>query len=449
MRVADFADKRVALWGLGREGRAAIRFLRRHVPALLPLLLDDDPEAEIPPGLASVACAFGTTQIAAALAGIDAIIKSPGVSLYREEIRAAKKAGVAVTSLLNLWFAEPHPLVTVCVTGTKGKSTTATLIAHILQKLGHETALGGNIGVPITEIADTVRYAVIEVSSYQAADFAGTCDVAVMTSLFPEHLDWHRTVENYYRDKVNLLRHARYRLVARDAAEIVERFVGEPSDRVIRFDDVNGIHGSGTAIRDAGRNLGEVCNPYLSRPHNRSDLCAALAVAKALSIDPGAALDAARDFAGLPHRQQELGYVGGVLFVDDSISTIPESTIAALEVYGGRDVTVILGGYDRGLDYGKLIAALSTGKARAAVCLGASGERICAGLRAAAGLCAVYRAQSMAEAVAWAVHATPIGGVVLLSPAAPSYGHYRDFSERGHDFAAKAGFATMATDRRR
>ena len=96
-------------------------------------------------------------------------------------------------------------------------------------------------------------------------------------------------------------------------------------------------------------------NPYLARPHNRSNLCAALAVAKSLDLDPAAALEAASGFRGLPHRQQELGEIGGVLFVDDSISTIPESTLAALAVYAGRDITVILGGHDRGIDYGKLV----------------------------------------------------------------------------------------------
>ena len=107
------------------------------------------------------------------------------------------------------------------MTGTKGKSTTASLIAHMLRKLGRRVALVGNIGVPITEIDPTAAdYAVIEVSSYQAADFDGVCDVAVLTSLFPEHLDWHRTLDAYYRDKINLLRHSRRAIVNRDAAAI-------------------------------------------------------------------------------------------------------------------------------------------------------------------------------------------------------------------------------------
>ena len=191
--------------------------------------------------------------------------------------------------------------------------------------------------------------------------------------------------------------------------------------------------------------IGQVRNPYLARPHNRSNLCAALAVAKSLDLDPAAALEAASGFRGLPHRQQELGEIGGVLFVDDSISTIPESTLAALAVYAGRDITVILGGHDRGIDYGKLVEKAVAGAAKAVICLGDSGERIYSLARqqsrpgGTADLCKIHRAQSMEDAVAYARQVTPPGGVVLLSPAAPSYGQYRDYIERGRDFAAKAG----------
>jgi len=163
-----------------------------------------------------------------------------------------------------------------------------------------------------------------------------------------------------------------------------------------------------------------------------------------LNFDPTAALEAASGFRGLPHRQQELGEIGGVLFVDDSISTIPESTLAALAVYAGRDITVILGGHDRGIDYGKLVEKAVTGAAKAVICLGDSGERIYSLARAVATrrddvACKIHRAQSMGDAVGFARQVTPTGGVVLLSPAAPSYGHYRDYIERGRDFASKAG----------
>src|SRR6202007_1772508 len=170
MRVADLGARRVAVWGLGREGRAAIGFLRKHHPNLPLILFDDSADARAPEGFGGIECAFGATRIADALEMVEVIVKSPGVSLYRREIQSARASGVKITSLLDLWFAEQQGLTTVCVTGTKGKSTTASLIAHILAALGRRAALVGNIGIPITEIdCATTDHAVIEVSSYQAA----------------------------------------------------------------------------------------------------------------------------------------------------------------------------------------------------------------------------------------------------------------------------------------
>ncbi|MGH7111611.1 MAG: UDP-N-acetylmuramoyl-L-alanine--D-glutamate ligase [Stellaceae bacterium] len=442
MRAADLAGRRVAIWGLGREGRAAIGFLRSRLPGLPLTLLDEAADATPPPEVGDAVCAFGDKEIARALVGIAVIVKSPGVSLYHPLVKAARARDTVVTSLLNLWFAEKPALTTICVTGTKGKSTTAALCAHILNGLGRRAALAGNIGVPISAIdLNKADSAVIEVSSYQAADFAEQCDIAVLTSLFPEHLDWHGSAERYFRDKLNLIAHGRRAVVNRDSAAAVAHLLGALPAGTVLFNDPSGLHCRDGAVFAGSERIGTVGNPYLARPHNLSNLAAALSVVRLLGLDAGAGLAAAASFRPLPHRQQELGERDGVLFVDDSISTTPESGLAALAVYAGRPITVIVGGYDRGIDYGKLVAALAGGAAAAVVCLGASGARIHAALRErcafGAALCLV---PAMAEAVAAARRLTPPGGVILLSPAAPSYGQYHDFIERGRDFAAKAGF---------
>ncbi|HEV2303754.1 MAG TPA: UDP-N-acetylmuramoyl-L-alanine--D-glutamate ligase [Stellaceae bacterium] len=437
MRAADLGRKRVGVWGLGREGRAAIALLRRHHPGLPIVLLDDKDDEEAAASLGPcVTCAFGAAAIGRALDSLEVVVKSPGVSLYRPEIARAREKSVSFTSLLNLWFAEPRAAKTICVTGTKGKSTTAALLAHLLRALGHKVALAGNIGVALGE-PDTAaaEFVVIEVSSYQAADFDGLCDIAVLTSLFPEHLDWHGSLDNYYRDKLRLLAHARRSVIEREAAA---RAASPPAAAVL-FNDEGGLHARGNLVFAGARFVGEIANRYLARPHNRSNLCAALSVVELCAGDLPRALAAAADFIGLPHRQQELGEVGGALVVDDSISTTPESTIAALGVYQGRDITLILGGYDRGIDYEKLVECLCGGAARSVICLGASGSRIRGALAHARFPGALHRAVSMREAVDLARQLTPKGGVVLLSPAAPSYGQYRDFIERGRDFAARIG----------
>src|SRR6516164_4077424 len=199
MRVADLGSRRVAVWGLGREGRAAVGFLRKHHPGLPLVLLDDAADARIPQGYGNVTSAFGAAGIATALNEVDIVVKSPGVSLYRDDIRAARDNGVQITSLLNLWFAEEPGITTIAV----------------------------------TEIANA-DYAVIEVSSYQAADFDGICEFAVLTSLYPEHTDWHLTVERYVRDKINLLSRSRRRIVNCSFAATVDAIIpGDPSQNYL------------------------------------------------------------------------------------------------------------------------------------------------------------------------------------------------------------------------
>lgn len=409
MRVDELRGKRIAIWGFAREGRAALRFLRERDPALSITVLDDTAtEVDI----------SGRSSIAAAINGFDVVVKSPGISLYDPLVVRAQADGVRFTSLLNLWFADAPQCKTICVTGTKGKSTTTALIAHILRGVGWRATAAGNIGVPITELPrEGLDAAVIEVSSYQAADFAGMCDIAVLTSLYQEHLDWHGSVAAYRRDKLNLLRHARVSLINADALPAVAD--------VVELDRL--AYGTFASCGIA------IANRYLARSHNLSNLAGALAVARSLGVDPAKALSAAEDFPPLPHRQQEIGEVDGLLYVDDSISTTPEATIAALDVYRDRAVTVIIGGHDRGIDYAPLVERLRAEPRPGVVLMDASGRRI----RDQISDCRLV--DSMRDAVAAARAITPRGGVVLLSPAAPSYGRYRSFIERGEDFARCVG----------
>ncbi len=414
MRVDELRGRRIAIWGFAREGQAALRFLRERDPCLAITVLDDaDSIRDVDVPLIS-----GRASIAAAIGDFDVVVKSPGISLYDPLVLKARANGVQFTSLLNLWFADAPTCRTICVTGTKGKSTTTALIAHILRGVGWKAVAAGNIGVPVTELPrEGLDAAVIEVSSYQAADFSGQCDIAVLTSLFQEHLDWHGSVAAYRRDKLNLLRHARHSLINSEALAAV----GE----VLDLDRLS--HGTFAPCPDL-----HISNRYLARPHNLSNLAGALAVVRSLGADAAAALRAAEDFPPLPHRQQEIGEVDGVLYVDDSISTTPEATIAALEVYRDRAVTVIIGGHDRGIDYLALVSRLQTEPRPSVVLVDASGTRIHDQLESSARIRLVG---SMSEAVAQAREMTPRGGVILLSPAAPSYGRYQSFIERGEDFA--------------
>ncbi len=418
MHVDELRGRRIAIWGFAREGRAALRFLRERDPGLAITILDDLAGASD----LDVPQISGRTSIASAIGGFDVVVKSPGISLYDPLVVRARTDGVRFTSLLNLWFADAPPCRTICVTGTKGKSTTTALIAHILRGAGLNAVAAGNIGVPVTELPrGGLDAAVIEVSSYQAADFTGHCDLAVLTSLSQEHLDWHGSVAAYQRDKLNLLRRARRCFINRDALATVGAILD-----LDRVDHATFAAGPGMRVNSR----------YLARPHNLANLAGALAVAGSLGIDETTALNASEDFPPLPHRQQEIGEVDGVLYVDDSISTTPEAAIAALDVYRDRAVTMIIGGHDRGIDYTALVRRLEANPRPGVILIDASGERIHRLLRQDQ---RVRLVASMREAVAQAREMTPRGGVVLLSPAAPSYGRYRNFVERGEDFASCLG----------
>jgi len=434
VRACDLDGKNIVIWGTGKEGRAAASFLLRRLRNPKIVFADEDEGPSEEEGF-HVVREPGT--IADAFEKADAVIKSPGVSLYHPLVEKTKNRGTLVTSLLNLWLAEPHTTKVICVTGTKGKSTTASLIAHALKAFGEKVALAGNIGVPVTDIVETeADFAIVEVSSYQAADMERECDLGILVSLYPEHLDWHRSLDAYFRDKINLLRHSRVKVInAETVREIDERLVRE----AIAFNDRKGLHAGKGSIYSGEMRIGIVANSYLARPHNLSNVCAALTALEQLGFDVKKALRNMEDFRGLPHRQQELGEKDGVLYVDDSISTTPQSAVAAMDIYFDRPVTLIAGGFDRGIDYAPLVDSIIKREINAVICMGPSGERIASFLKKA-GFDRVFLADSMKEAVDISRRKTPPGGVVLLSPAAPSYGLFRDFTERGKAFASASGF---------
>lgn len=392
MNIADLKDKNIVIWGTGREGKAAEAFIRSRLPTAAISFVDEASGEDI----------SGVVKAA------DVIVKSPGVSLYHPLLQ-----GRNVTSLMNLWFAEGTKAKTICITGTKGKSTTSALLEHVLSEMGYTTAAVGNIGVPVSEAPAGAEYLIIETSSYQAANFDGECDVGVVTSLFQEHLDWHKDVETYQRDKINLLNHARIRIVH---PQVVETGIDLPKGTIVCKPVAETIP-----------------NEYLSRPHNLNNVAIALEVIRALGLDVAAAIAAMKDFKGLPHRQQELGTKDSVLYVDDSIATTPQAAMAAMDVYKGRPVTLIVGGYDRGVDYAPLVEYIRKSRNLLVVGLGPSGRRI---LQDVPG----EPVGTMKEAVQKAKAGTPSGGVILLSPAAPSFGLFRDYIERGEAFAKESGF---------
>ncbi|WP_433794401.1 UDP-N-acetylmuramoyl-L-alanine--D-glutamate ligase [Actinoplanes sp. CA-252034] len=439
MRLADLRGRSVAVWGTGREGRAAVIAIARHEPSRL-IAVDDSANylsVEWTGDLARLAPLAGGEHAFAALASADVVVRSPGVPSTHPFMIKLRERGITVTGGSALWMAD-HAAQTVGVTGSKGKSTTSSLISHLLTAVGRPNAYGGNIGVPLLDMPEAGLY-VLELSSYQCADLTDSPRVAVVTSLFPEHLDAHGGEREYYRDKLNLL------------AYEPELIVVNGTDRRLR-DEIRGVldfppvtaaaADSRFRVEDGWFRCGD--EPLFERAalrlkgrHNEGNLCVALAVLEGMGVDvPGerAVLEAAvRDFAGLPHRLAEIEDPSGLTFVDDTLSTSPYAAMHAIEAYESRPLTVLVGGSDRGLDYTPLRDFLAD-RELTVIGLPDSGPRI---LEALARLPRVRTepAEDLVDAVRLARKVTPAGGVVLLSPAAPSYGRFRNFEHRSEVFA--------------
>ncbi len=428
------ADASVGLWGLGVEGRANLHRLRRMGGE--PVLVDDAPPAPELDGLEVLATDQGGLE---RLLRCEVVVKSPGVSRYRPEVARLDEAGVAVCGGLGLWMVEADPSRVVCITGTKGKSTTTALAVHLLRALGYEARAGGNIGHPPWDPSTDGEpdYWVVETSSFQVPDLDLGPRLVAVTSLFPDHLDWHGSVERYYADKLSLATKPGVELVLVNGAD------GELRRNAAAL---------GPRVRWVGEAEGErepiwAHAPGLRGHHNAANAAVARAVLEALGVegasDEARLAAAAAAFPGLPSRCHTIGRVDGVEFVDDSLSTNVLPTRAALEAFAGRPVALLVGGHDRGIDYAPLGRVLSERPdPTLVVTMPDNGPRIGAAVRTAAGtargVLEVVDATDLAQAVTTAFAWAPAGGVVLLSPAAPSFGRFADYRQRATAFAAAA-----------
>ena len=437
MRIADLADRRVAIWGYGREGRAALAALGSRLPDSRFTVFCSDAEAR---ELRDGAIALSLPPDAAALSAFDVVVKSPGISAYRPEIIEAQHNGTLFTSGTALWFAEHADARVIAVTGTKGKSTVTALIAHFLRALGRRTALAGNIGLPLLELLDLPArpdWWVVELSSFQTRA-APRVEIGVVNNLYEEHLDWHGTRERYAADKLALADAAKTLVVNALQPEIVTRTAAHPHR--VSFGDTAGWHVRDGAIFRAAQRVIGIAELPLPGEHNALNVCAALTALEAAGEDARAALSSIGTFRALPHRLQTLGARDGITWIDDSIATTPQATLEALASLRDRAVTVLVGGHDRGLDWRPFADDVQRDPPHAIITMGANGARIARVLREASGRYRLEATLTLHEAVAAARSITPSNGIVLLSPGAPSFDQFRDYAERGRAFAALAGF---------
>ncbi|HQY50644.1 MAG TPA: UDP-N-acetylmuramoyl-L-alanine--D-glutamate ligase [Thermomonas sp.] len=451
MRIADLAGRRVALWGWGHEGHAAYRALRACLPSLPLTLFCSAAEASEAGALNDALLAIELAASGECLATFEVVVKSPGISAYAPAALFAAQHGTRLVGGTALWFAEhagAHGEVAnaICVTGTKGKSTTSSLLAHLLRAAGLRTALVGNIGVPLLSLLNAhADIWAIELSSYQTRDVAASGAhprIAIVTNLHPEHLDWHGSQARYIEDKLALVTAAQPRIAVLNAADPLLAQLALPGCDIRWYGNAAGWHLREDALFRGDAFVMETATLPLPGRHNRSNLCAVLTALEAYGLDAVALAPQAASFQPLPNRLQVLGEHGGYLYVNDSISTTPMATQAALDVYAGRPVAVLVGGHDRGLPWDEFADAMRVHAPNAIITMGQNGPRIhalLAPLATQVGF-ALSAANDLADAMAKARAALPEGGVILLSPGAPSFGAYKNYVARGRHFAELAGF---------
>ena len=399
------AGNRILIAGYGREGKSAERLIKRLVPD------------------ADYRVADGNEQIAVeATKGYDMVIKSPGVPMR-------VMGGVECSSLTDL-FLQVYGDLTVGVTGTKGKSTTASLIHHLLPG----SILAGNIGIPLFDILDDLRedsLVVAELSCHQLENIRRAPHIAVLLNLFQEHLDHYESYMGYKMAKMQIsLRqregdHFFYCTDNEELRSLVASGQWPVASRLHPY--------SVNDMTDEERSLLDACP--LKGEHNRSNALVACRIASLVLHTPLSTLRAPLStFKGLRHRLERVGEQRcGITWYDDSISTIPEATIAALKALGRVD-TLILGGFDRGIDYSPLVDYLTEHPVPNLAFVGQAGRRIHSHIHTFIHSHILIE-DDYTKIVPWCASVTPQGGVVLLSPAAASYDAFRNFEHRGDFFA--------------
>ena len=421
-------DKKVLVLGFGREGKSTYSYIRKHLPEK-ELSVADMNKPDINDD--GVQLIYGENYLDC-LGDFDIVFKSPGIAFLEDDMYPETTEITCQTDMF-LRFCKP---TVVGITGSKGKTTTSTLIYEILRAGGVNACLIGNIGVPVFEKADEVDdlVAVVEMSSHQLEFTTASPHVAVLVNIYEEHLDHYKTgFEGYVNAKLNI---ARYQKAG-------DTFIYNPEQELTGVVDwarviVNG-NGNPVTFTDAANDelVNELWNSteHLQGEHNRQDIAYALAAARVFGVSDDAARQAIKGFGGIEHRMEYVGEINGVKYYNDSIATIPTAVMGAVKALGNVD-TLLFGGLDRGIDYDAFIDFLRDCNITNLVGLPETGHSIIKRLKEMGCGKNMVCAEDMADAVNMCDKYTAKGKACLFSPAAASYNFYKNFEEKGRHFKA-------------
>lgn len=435
--VKKLTGKNIAILGFGKEGKSTFNFIRKHLPDMPLTILD---KASITVDDDKVTIVSGDDYLND-LEKYDLIIKSPGISLKDIDYYKIQNK---ITSQLEL-LLEVNRKNIIGITGTKGKSTTTSLMYEVLKAQRDNVFLLGNIGVPVFDMIEEYNdksLLVIEMSSHQLEFVKNSPHIAVILNLFQDHLDHDGSLEHYHNNKMNIFKYQTaddYAIYADDNEYLNAKMKTLTTDATkfnVRFDDEN-IFGNAVRIKndkvfinnelvytDGERNL--IGN------HNLKNIMFVLTICKILGLDFEKARETILSFKGLKYRMEYIGTYHNIKYYNDTIATIPAATENAIEAIGDVD-TLIFGGLDRGIDYKEFIDFLKNSKINNLICMPSTGTNIGHLLENCTTKNIKY-VQTLEEANAMALQYTTPGKSCLLSPAAASYEYFKNFEEKGKAF---------------
>lgn len=422
MLIEYLRERKVLILGFGREGRSTYDIIRRNLPdkkigiADMRMIELDDPNVTLHCG----------ENYLDAIEEYETVIKTPGIS-FRD---VAVSSNIEVTCQTDL-FLRFSKGVCIGVTGTKGKTTTSTLIYEMIKQAGKSVCLIGNMGVPVLDSLESgsTLAAVIEMSSHQLEYTTASPHVAVMTNIYPEHLDHYNGFTGYVTAKMNIIRHqvgCDY-FICNAWQNYEEHFnFSKTETSVIRVCENGGI-GDEEIIAAAAS------NERLKGAHNKQNVLFAATAARCIGIKDEDIIEAVKNFKGIENRMEPIGEYHGIKFYNDAIATIPHAVECAIEALEDVD-TLIFGGMDRGIDYSGFEKYLEKCKVRNLIGMPDTGFDICNRLLEKGCKKNIVLAETMAEAVEAAFKFTEKGKSCIMSPAASSYNVYKDFEDKGNHY---------------
>lgn len=445
MKIEDLADKKILILGLGTEGTSTLKYLRAKYPEKLIGIADQKKSNELDKGIRNLIA--NDKKLELYLGGnyqrnlnkFDVIFKSPGVQITQP---TSSQVTSQTEIFLNLYRGKA-----IGVTGTKGKTTTASLIYKILKDANLKVHLVGNVGYPPFDIMGKITkddIFVYELSSFQLQDLKISPHIAVFLNLYKEHLNYHGGFENYKKAKSNILKYqSKKDIVIYNAdSEIVDKLVNEYKASKIPF-SFEGKLQSAAYIKDkwllfSREKVLKISETKLKGKFNLNNILAAVACAKLFKVSNQSITYSVKTFEPIAHRLEYIGNFDGINFYDDSIATIPEATIAALETLRPNVSTLIAGGYDRGIDFGQLSKKIVEEKIQTLILFPTTGKIILNGIKKQKGYVPKhFFVKNMKDAVWNAAKNTSKGKICLMSPASSSFNLFKNYQDRGEQFRAE------------